>query len=137
MILSRSSAVRPSDAMSTSYSASASVFDSRSRIVDSSSTTSTRGRPAMGAGAGRGVPAARPLRLEPRVDVALAEPPLASHAHRGDLARLDEAVHRSQVDLKVLEDLFGREKALVHHDAGDSALTLSPSAAGADGSSMW
>src|SRR5262249_3620633 len=88
--------------------------------------------------AGRGAgPAARALRLEPRVDVALAEPPLAPHADRGDLACFDQAIDRAQIDRKVLESLFGREKTLVHHDAGESALTLPPSDAGADGSSMW
>ena len=90
----RSSAERPSGATSTSYSASASVFDSRSRMLASSSTTRTRGRAVAGAGRGgprarRAVPraAARALAVEPRVDVALAEPPLAADAHRGNLAR--------------------------------------------------
>ena len=115
--------VRPSGATSTSYSSlSDSVFSSRSRMLASSSTTSTRLRvgPAAGraaaAGAGaawRGA-AARPLAVEPRVDVALAEPPLPADAHRGNLAGLDEAVDRSQVHLEVLEDLLGGEKRLVH-----------------------
>ena len=57
----------------------------------------------------------RPLALEPRVDVALAEPPLPADAHRGNLARLDQAVDRPQVDLEVLEYLFGRQKAFFDH----------------------
>ena len=91
-------------------------------MLASSSTTSTRGR----AGAGgrprrrRGVArarraAARTLAVEPRVDVALAEPPLPADADGGNLAGLDQPVHRAQVDLEVLEDFFGREKRFVNH----------------------
>ena len=123
MIRSRSSAVRPSGARSTSYSASASVFDSRSRIAASSSTTSTRGRrpPASPSRARRRRaprPDARPLALEPGVDVALAEPPLPADPHRRDLAGLDQPVDRAEVDLEVLEDLFGRQEAFVDHVGG-------------------
>ena len=120
MIRSRSSAVRPSGARSTSYSASASVFDSRSRMLASSSTTRTRGRAgrrraARGGAAEAARGPARPLALEPRVDVALPEAPLPADADRRDLARLDQPVDGPQVDLEVLEHLFGRQKAFVHH----------------------
>src|SRR3979490_3194284 len=117
----RSGADRPSGATSTSYSASASVLASRSRMLASSSTTRTRGR-ALPAGAGRGgaegvgpgppgrggrrprAAASWPLAIEPRVDVAFAEPPLPADPNGGNLAGLDQAVHRAQVDLEVLED---------------------------------
>ena len=54
--------------------------------------------------------AARPLAVEPGVDVALAEAPLAPHAHSWNLAGFDEPVDRAQIDLEVLEHLFGRQK---------------------------
>ena len=91
-------------------------------MLASSSTTSTRGRawrrrPRAGGrrrgGAARA--AARPLAVEPGVDVALAEPPLAADAHGGNLAGLDQPVHGAQIDLEVLEYLFGRQKRFVHH----------------------
>ena len=91
-------------------------------MLASSSTTSTRLR--VGPEAGRAAaarrgrrlarPAARPLAVEPRVDVALAEPPLASDADRGNLAGLDQPVDRAQVHLEVLEHLLGGEKRFVH-----------------------
>jgi len=59
--------------------------------------------------------AARTLAVEPRVDVAFAEAPLPADAHRGNLAGLDQPVHRAQIDLKVFEDFFGREKRFVNH----------------------
>src|SRR4029450_10804118 len=114
MMRSRSSAVRPSGARSTSYSASASVLDNRSRMLASSPTTRPRG-PRRGGG--RGSPlagGARALAFEPRVDVALPEPPLPSNADRRDLSRLDQAVDGPQVDLEVIEYLFGRQEAFVH-----------------------
>ena len=93
-------------------------------MLASSSTTRTRGRavPVAGAGA-RGAAARRPARepprgplaVEPGVDVALAEPPLAADAHRGNLPGLDQPVDRPQVDLEVLEDFFGRQKRFVNH----------------------
>ena len=139
---SRSSAVRPSGARSTSYSASASVFDSRSRMLASSSTTRTRGRrptpsarPGRRRAARRATPRGR-WRLEPGVDVALAEPPLPADPHRRDLAGLDQAVDRAEVDLEVLEDLFGRQEAFVHHacsGACDRLYHRTP----AGGSSIW
>src|ERR1700675_2345472 len=95
----RSSADRPSGATSTSYSASASVLARRSRMLASSSTTSTRGRALPAAG---GAAAARALAVEPRVDVALAEPPLAADPDGGNLAGLDQAIDGPQVDLEVL-----------------------------------
>ena len=89
-------------------------------MVASSSTTSTRGRPAAtaalraGGAAGR-TAAARPLALEPGVDVALPEPPLAAYPNRRNLARLDQAVDRPEIDLQVLEYLFGRQEAFIDH----------------------
>src|SRR5205823_13061451 len=59
--------------------------------------------------------AAWPLTVEPGIDVALSEAPLAADAHRRNLARLDETVHGSEVDLEVLEHFLGREKRLVNH----------------------
>src|SRR6476646_10330189 len=57
----RSSAERPSGATSTSYSARASVLESRSRMLASSSTTSTRGRalPPPGRGLSSQAPMSR------------------------------------------------------------------------------
>src|SRR5207302_621244 len=59
--------------------------------------------------------AAGALAVQPRIDVALSEAPLASDAHRGNLPRLDEPVDRPEVDLKILEDLLRRQKRLVNH----------------------
>ena len=76
---------------------------------------SRRGPPARAAcrrGARR---AARPLAVEPGVDVALAEPPLAADADRRDLSGLDQPVDRAQVDLEVLQDFFRGEKRFVNH----------------------
>src|SRR5215471_7757138 len=112
----RSSAERPSGATSTSYSASASVFDSRSRMLASSSTTSTRGRVEPVAGrAGAAGSAARALAVEPRVDVALAKAPLAPDPDRRNLSGLDQAVDRAQVDLEVFQDFFRCQKGFVNH----------------------
>src|SRR4029077_5430070 len=72
----------------------------------------TRRRRRCGSRAGA---AAKPLAVEPGVDVALAETPLAADAHRGNLAGLDQPVYRPKVDLKVLQDFFGREKRFVDH----------------------
>ena len=91
-------------------------------MLASSSTTRTRGRVGgrvrsgwrrRGGGAARR--AARPLAVEPGIDVALAETPLPADPHRGNLAGLDEAVHRPKVDLEVFQDLFCREKRFVNH----------------------
>ena len=92
-------------------------------MLASSSTTRTRGRGVAGGGrtrrrrgaTRRARAAARPLAVEPGVDVALAEPPLAADAHRRNLAGLDQAVHRAKVDLEVLQDFFGRQKRFVNH----------------------
>jgi hypothetical protein len=70
---------------------------------------------ADAAGAGAGASAARTLAVEPRVDVALAEPPLAADAHGGDLAGFDQPVHGAEVDLEVLQDFFRRQKRFVNH----------------------
>ena len=91
-------------------------------MLASSSTTRTRGRVAPlacrtgadAAGAGRDA-AARPLAVEPRVDVALAEPPLAADADGGNLAGFDQPVHGAEVDLEVLQDFFRRQKRFVNH----------------------
>ena len=79
-----------------------------------------RPRRARGAGAGRGCrggcaggDSPRALAVEPGVDVALAEPPLAADADGGNLSRLDQAVDRAEVDLEVLEHLFGRQEHFV------------------------
>ena len=65
--------------------------------------------------------AARPLAVEPCVDVAFAEPPLAADTNGGDLAGFDQPVDRPEVDLEVLEHLLGRQKRLVHHSFARSA----------------
>src|SRR5262249_37347740 len=89
---------------------------------------SARGRGlARGGRRGRARAAARTLALEPRVDVALAKPPLPSHAHGGDLAGLDQPVDGPQIDLEVLEHLLGRQEAFVDHETSESVLTLPPS----------
>ena len=54
-----------------------------------------------------------PLSIQPGVDVAFSETPLAANAHCRDLASLDQPVDRAQVDLEVLEDLFGRQEDFV------------------------
>src|SRR5207244_7437134 len=58
--------------------------------------------------------AARSLAVEPRIDVALAEAPLAADPDRRNLSRLDEAINGPQVDLQILEHLFRREKRFVN-----------------------
>ena len=55
------------------------------------------------------------LRIEPRVDVAFPESPLAADANGGNLSGLDQAVDSPQVHLGYLQDLFSREKCLVDH----------------------
>jgi hypothetical protein len=44
--------------------------------------------------------AARTLAVEPRVDVALAEPPLPSDADRWNFPGFDQPVHRPQIHLE-------------------------------------
>src|SRR4051812_14664414 len=55
----------------------------------------------------------RALAIEPRVDIALSEPPLPANAHCGNLSGLDQAVDSAQIDLEVFEHLFGREEDFV------------------------
>ena len=43
---------------------------------------------------------ARPLALQPRIDVAFPEPPLPPDSDRGNLPRLDEAIDRSEIYLE-------------------------------------
>ena len=109
-------------------------------MLASSSTTRTRGRavPVAGRGpapaaAGAARAAARALAVEPGVDVALAEAPLAADAHRRNLAGLDQPVDGAKIDLEVLQDLFGGEKRFVNHAlasrrrcAGSSTVNTAP-----------
>jgi hypothetical protein len=54
------------------------------------------------------------LTIEPRVDVPLAEPPLAADSDGWNLPGLDKAIHRTEIDLKVFKDLFrGQEDFVV------------------------
>jgi len=53
------------------------------------------------------------LTIEPGVDVPFAESPLASDSNGGNLSRFDETVNGPEIDLKVFEDLFGRQKHFV------------------------
>ena len=52
---------------------------------------------------------------EPGVEILPAEAPLAADADGGDLAGLDEPVHRPEVDLQVVQNLFGGQEILVGH----------------------
>jgi hypothetical protein len=63
----------------------------------------------------RRLPDASPLRLEPRVEIALPEAPLPSDAHGRDLPRLDQPVDGPQVDLQVVDHFLGGEKRIVGH----------------------
>ena len=132
---------RPSGATSTSYSASASVFASRSRMLGSSSTTRMRGRAlrvtraralvrgSAGRCRQRTGGRSRLLAVEPRVDVALAEAPLPADAHRRDLPGLDQPVHGPKIDLQVLQDFFGREEGFINHAGhaiGSSTVNTAP-----------
>ena len=83
--------------------------DARARVAG------RRTRAGAAAAGARARAAARPLAVEPGVDVALAEAPLAADADRGNLAGLDQPVDGPQVDLEVLQDFFGREKRFVNH----------------------
>ena len=58
----------------------------------------------------------RPLTLKSRIDIALTKSPLATDPYRWDLARLDESIHGSEVDLKVFQDLVPCQKRLADHD---------------------
>jgi hypothetical protein len=55
----------------------------------------------------------RPLRIEPRVDIALAESPLTSNAYSGNLSGLNQAIHGAEVHLEILQDLFRCQKHFV------------------------
>ena len=57
----------------------------------------------------------RALAFQPGIETVLAEPPLASHAHGGNLAGLDQPVDRPQVDLEVLQDFVGGQKSFIDH----------------------
>ena len=57
--------------------------------------------------------AAGTLAVEPRVDVALPEPPLPADANRGYFSSFNQAIDRAEVDLEVLKHLFGGEKYFV------------------------
>src|SRR4029079_19338207 len=82
------------------------VHDQHARPFDGARGTFGRRR--------RGRPfAARPLRVEPGIDVTFAEPPLTADPDRGNLARLDQAIDRAQIDLEILEHLLGREENFV------------------------
>jgi hypothetical protein len=97
--------------MSTSYSASASVFDSRSRMAASSSTTSTRGRPAPGAPAQDAGPPGSWRRRATRAAAATratrrcracGSATAVRRRTAGIFPGLDQPIDRPQVDLKVL-----------------------------------
>ena len=68
-------------------------------------------------------PDASPLRLEPRVEIALPEAPLPPDAHGRYLPRLDQPVDRPQVDLQVVDHFLGGEKRIVGHFAIGSVRT--------------
>jgi len=53
------------------------------------------------------------LGIKPGVDVTFAEPPLAADTNGGNLAGLDEPVHRAKVDLEVFQDFFSRQEDFV------------------------
>ena len=85
------------------------IADAGFVIHDENSRTHRGGahrRHRGGGGAGSRPPAARTLTIEPRVDIALAEAPLAAHAHRWNLSGLDQPVDRAQIDLKIGENFF-------------------------------
>ena len=89
-------------------------------MLASSSTTRILARRRGGRPAGEGSPAAervpRGRWLSSQASMSrLPEAPLAADADRGNLARLDQPVDRTQVDLEVLQHLFGREKGFVDH----------------------
>src|SRR3954470_8409084 len=106
----------------------------RRLVVDDEDARAAGGGLTRGRRRGGARTAARTLALEPRVDVALAEPPLAADADRGNLACFDQAIDGPQVHLEVLEDLLGGQKALVDH--GWLAVPTLPPTPMA-GSSMW
>ena len=92
-------------------------------MLASSSTTRIRGRAVGGRrGAwrrgGQRLCRARgssPLAFQPGIQIALAEPPLASDADRGNLTGLDQPVHGPQVDLEVLQDFIRGQEGFVNH----------------------
>jgi hypothetical protein len=57
--------------------------------------------------------ARRALIIEPCIEVRSAEAPLATHPNRGNFPGLDQPVDRTEVDVQILEDLFGRQKHVV------------------------
>src|SRR5205085_6875883 len=85
------------------------------RLVINDEHTGAAGRGSCVAGRRSRSNGAGTLALEPGVDVALAETPLPPDANCRDLARLDQPLDGPEIDLQVVEYLFGRQEALVHH----------------------
>src|SRR5262249_45189139 len=75
----------------------------------------------------------RTLRVQPGFDIAFAKTPLTADTNGRDLARLDQAIDGPEVDVQVLQDLFGGQenvvaaKVLVQNGAH---FTLSPARIG-------
>ena len=67
--------------------------------------------------------------MKPGIDVALAETPLAADANCGNFPSFNETVDRTEIDLEVLEDFFGCEKRIVHHEFSILPCAFSPYAA--------
>ena len=88
------------------------VADARLVVDDENARTlgrRSRRAAACRRGGRRGLrAAARPLAVEPGVDVAFAEAPLPADAHSGNLAGFDQPVNGAQIDLEVREHLLGR-----------------------------
>ena len=76
--------------------------DRRQRCVGGVAAECVRNRGAHR----RGPLPARPLGVQPRVDVALAKAPLSANPDGGNLPGFDQPVHGPKVDLEVFQDFF-------------------------------
>src|SRR5207244_2632151 len=98
------------------------IHDENSRTLRGGARRRRRG----GGGGGSRPPAARTLTIEPRVDIALAEAPLAAHAYRWNLSGLDQPVDCAQIDLKIGENFFSCEKRFFHYYSRGPLTPLGP-----------
>src|SRR5207244_13589908 len=87
------------------------VANGRRVLDDEDALAGAAGRRRRGR-RGRSI-AARPLTVEPGVDVALAESPLAADPHSRNLSRLNQTINSTKVDLQVLENFLGRQEHFV------------------------
>ena len=77
------------------------------RILMDAAAAVPRLRPIGNRGGRSAIPSGA-LRVQPCVNVTLAEPPLPANADGGNLPGLDQSVNSPKVDLEVFQDFFCR-----------------------------